>query len=363
MVTSVYIHIPFCENICSYCDFCKLFYKEKWADKYLLALKQEVKKYYKKEKLKTIYIGGGTPSILNIKQLKQLFEIINLFNKEQDYEFTIECNIESITEEKLQLFFENGVNRISYGVQTFHEKYLKYLNRHHTKEEVNEKIKLTKSYIPNINVDLIYALKNETIDEVKKDLESFLKLDIPHISTYSLIIEPHTVIGNKKEEYMDEDIDSRMYEIICKTLKEHDYNHYEVSNFSKHDYESNHNLTYWNNEEYYGFGLGASGYIECERYTNTRSLNNYLLGNYRYEVDILTKQNEMENEMILGLRKIEGVSCEKFYQKYDKKIEEVFDIETLIKKGLLEVHENYLRIIEDKIYLSNEVLMNFIGEE
>ncbi len=358
---SVYIHIPFCETICSYCDFCKVLYHKKWVDQYLEALEKEIKERYQQEEIDTIYIGGGTPSSLSMNQLTKLFQITNQFHKSDQVEFTIECNVEHITEEKLELFKKAGINRISYGVQTFHTNYLAYLNRHHTKEEVREKIELTKRYIPNINVDLMYAFQNETIEEVKEDIELFLALEIPHISTYSLIIESHTVLGIK-EQYIDDGLDSNMYETICHDLKQHDFLHYEVSNFCKPGYQSKHNLTYWNNEHYYGFGMGASGYVNHIRYTNTRSINHYLLGHYDYQKEELTKQVEMENEMILGLRKLEGVSLSNFYQKYQKQVEEVFDIASLIKKGLLEVQNGYIKIPEDKIYLSNEVLVNFIGD-
>lgn len=358
---SIYIHIPFCETICSYCDFCKVLYQSKWVDQYLEALDKEIKARYQQEIIDTIYIGGGTPSSLTLEQLAKLFEITNQFHKSKQLEFTIECNIEHITEEKLRLFKKAGINRISYGVQTFHTKYLKYLNRHHTKDEVLAKIELTKHYIPNINVDLMYAFQKETVEEVKEDIELFLQLDIPHISTYSLIIEPHTVLGIK-EQYIDDTLDATMYEIICHTLKQHGFLHYEVSNFCKPEYQSKHNLTYWNNGHYYGFGMGASGYINHVRYTNTRSINHYLSLDYDYQKEELTQQVEMENELILGLRKLQGVSITNFYQKYQKQVEEVFDIASLVKKGLLEVQEGYIRIPENKIYLSNEVLIHFIGD-
>lgn len=361
MVKSVYIHVPFCKTICSYCDFCKVFYQKNWVKEYLKELQKEVETIYQNEVLDTIYIGGGTPSCLNLEELEILFSITDILRKSNNVEFTIECNIESITEEKLKLFKKAGITRISYGVQTFHKSYLTYLNRHHTKEEVKKIIDLTKQYIPNINVDLMYALKDETIKEVEEDLNYFLKLEIPHISTYSLIIEPHTVLGIK-ETYIEDEIDFSMYQVICNTLKMHEYKHYEVSNFCKIGYESRHNLTYWNNEQYYGFGLGASGYLGRTRYTNTRSINHYLNGNWMYEKEILTDHEIMENECILGLRKLEGISLDAFYQKYHKQLEEIFEYSSLLKKGLLEVQNGYLKIPEDKIYLSNEVLIHFIGE-
>ncbi len=276
-VHSVYIHIPFCDKICSYCDFIKVFYNEKYIEEYLLALEEEINNNYNGEKIETIYIGGGTPTSLKISELKKLFNILKIFKLNDNYEFTVECNIESLTKEKLDLLKKNNVNRLSIGIQTFNEKNLKYLNRFHTKEEVFAKIKYAKDIgFNNINIDLIYALKNETLDDLKKDIDLFLELDINHISTYSLIIEPHTKLYIYNENNIDDDLDYEMYKYICKKLKENNFIHYEISNFSKRGFESKHNLTYWNNLQYYGFGLGASGFINNIRYTNTKNMNKYL---------------------------------------------------------------------------------------
>lgn len=359
---SVYIHIPFCTNICSYCDFCKLYYNKKFVKKYLISLENEIKLNYKGELIKTLYIGGGTPSSLDINELKKLFEIIKTFNFDKEYEFTIECNIENIDEEKLILFKNNNVNRISYGIQTFNHKFLKYLNRNHTKEDVINKINLTKKYFNNINIDLIYALKEQTLNDLEKDIDFFLKLNINHISTYSLIIEPHTKLYINKEKNIDEDLDYEMYRLICNKLKENHFVHYEVSNFAKKGYESKHNLTYWNNLNYYGFGLGASGYIDNIRYTNTKDINKYCNGKYLLEYDKLSNKEIMENELILGLRKLTGISIKEFKKKYNKNIEDVFNISNLIKEGKLVKKNNNLYINEDNIYLSNDVLINFIGD-
>ena len=190
---SVYIHIPFCHDICSYCDFCKMKYKKDWADEYLESLKYEIKNKYNGEKVSTLYIGGGTPNVLDIDELNKLFEIINLFDLSELEEFTIECNIESLTNEKLILFKKNGINRLSVGVQTFNDKYIKLLNRNHTKEEVFEKIEMAKMIgFNNINVDLMYALPNETIEDLEYDVDNILRLNVEHISCYSLMIEPNT---------------------------------------------------------------------------------------------------------------------------------------------------------------------------
>lgn len=357
---SVYIHIPFCNSICSYCDFPKVYSSVCNKELYLDSLEKEIQKNYKKEEINTIYIGGGTPSVLSNEELIRLFEIINLFKKDNIKEFTIECNIESITEDKLKIFKKYGVNRISIGVESFQKKIISILNRNHSKKEAINKILLVKKYFDNINIDLMYAIPKQKISDLKKDLKIFLKLDIPHISYYSLIIEPHTVLYNNKTNYINPDLDYKMYQLICKKLNK--YNHYEISNFSKKSYESIHNLTYWNNDEYYGFGMGASGYINGKRYENTKNIHNYMNGIYKLEENELTEKEKMEEEMFLGLRKLEGVNIKLFEQKYHKKIEDVFDIDNLLKKGLIEQKDDYIYIPLRNIYISNEIMMEFIGD-
>ncbi|MBE6139019.1 MAG: radical SAM family heme chaperone HemW [Firmicutes bacterium] len=358
---SAYIHIPFCDTICSYCDFCKFIRNDEWINKYLNALEKEINTKYKGEILNTIYIGGGTPSCLNLEQLIKLFSIIKVLNRNKEYEFTFECNIENITKDKLKLLYDNGVNRLSIGIQTFNEKYLTFLNRNHTKQEIIEKINLAKEIgFKNINIDLIYGLPNQTLEELNEDIEEFLKLNITHISTYSLIIEPNTKIYINNYNNIDEDIDFEMYKLICNKLKDNGYNHYEISNFSKVGYESKHNLTYWNNNEYYGFGLGASGYIDNIRYENTRSFNRYLSGEYVKESHKLDLNEIIENEFILGLRKINGINKEIFKNKYNKDIKNIEVVNKLLECNNLLEDEKNIYINPDYIYVSNDILVEFI---
>lgn len=360
---SVYIHIPFCNHICSYCDFTKIFYNEKYINNYLDALKEEIEINYKNDEIKTIYIGGGTPTSLSIKELNKLFNIIKIFKLSNNNEFTMECNIESLTKEKLDLFKKNNVNRLSIGIETFNEKLLKYLNRHHRKEDIIEKINYAKKIgFNNINIDLIYGIKGQSIKDLNEDIDEFLKLNINHISIYSLIIEPHTKLYISREENIDEDLEIDMYNLICKRLKENNYIHYEVSNYGKRGYESIHNLTYWNNLEYYGFGLGASGFIDNKRYTNTKNINKYLNKQFIDNIENIDKKTNMENEMILGLRKLKGVNIKKFKEKYSLNIDEVFNITKLVKDKKLIIKDDYIFINPKYIYLSNEILINFIGD-
>ena len=361
MTSSVYIHIPFCNSICSYCDFCKLLYNENIVEKYLDSLEKEIKDNYKNEIFNTLYIRGVTPSSLNIKELNKLFDIIKIFQINKKYEFTIEMNLSDINEEKLKLFKENGVNRISIGVESVNPKYFEFLNRKSNKDEVISKIELVKKYFNNFNIDLMYAFPNEEIKEVIDDLSFIISMNPTHISIYSLIIEEHTKIFIDKITPLDEELESKMYYNIIKELKKNGYNHYEISNFAKEGFESVHNQVYWNNEHYYGFGLGASGYISNIRYTNTRSINKYLDGKYLFEKEEIDKEIDMENELIFGLRKIKGISKSKFYNKYNVDIYDKFDITDLINKGLLIDDLEYIFIPEDKLYISNSILVNFIG--
>lgn len=356
---SVYIHIPFCKNICSYCDFCKVYYNSNLVDKYLNTLEKEIKLNYKGEVIETIYIGGGTPSALSEEQLTKLLNILKIFNT-SNLEYTIECNIDDITESKIKIFKEFGINRISVGVQTFNDKYIKFLNRKHNKHEVFEKMRMLKKYINNINIDLIYAIPGQTLEELKEDIDCVLSLDISHISTYSLIIEEHTKLYIDDVQNIDESLDYEMYKLICSKLKDHGYNHYEISNFSKEGYESRHNLVYWNNKNYYGFGLGASGYIGNMRYENTRSINNYFKEIYVLNKHELNIDETIENEFMLGLRKIKGINKDLFYEKYGIDIYDIKNVKEMIQeKKLIDDKEN-IYINSDYLYVSNDILVKFI---
>lgn len=358
---SVYIHIPFCNNICTYCDFCKVKYNEEWVNKYLDKLEDEITKQYKKEKIRTLYIGGGTPSILSIDELKRLFEIIKLLDLEQLEEFTFECNVESITNEKLIFLKKNNVNRLSIGIETFNEKYLELLNRHHTKEEVFEKIEMARMIgFENINVDLMYALPNETMEDLEKDVDEFLKLNVNHISCYSLMIEPNTKLYIDKIKPIDEDLDYEMYKYIEKRLLSREYIHYEISNYSKNNMESKHNLVYWNNEYYYGFGLSASGYLENYRYDNTKNLRKYLNGEYIENITKISEEDKLKYELILGFRKIKGINKNQFKNKFGIDIYDVDNIKELLNNNMLEENEEYIYITDEWIYKSNEILMKFV---
>lgn len=334
---------------------------EKYVDLYLDALEKEINSLYKGEVLDTLYIGGGTPTSLDINRLTRLLQILKKFKLSDNYEFTFECNIENTDKVKLELLKYYGVNRLSFGVQSFNKNMLKLLNRDYTKEDIFDIIDTAHIVgFKNINIDLIYGVPNENLDILKKDISLFLKLDITHISTYALMIENNTVLSNLNYKNIDEDLEYEMYSYIKDKLVENNFNHYEISNYSKVGYESKHNLNYWNNNSYYGFGLGAVSYIDNYRITNTSNMRNYLNNRYEKERAYEDKKTQMSNEIILGLRKTEGISLKHFEEKFNVKIEDIYDIKKLIYNHMLEEENGYLRINEKYLYISNEILCEFI---
>lgn len=356
---SIYIHIPFCNSICTYCDFCKIFYNKKYINDYLNNLEQEIKVRYKSEIVNTIFIGGGTPSSLDDEELIRLMNIIEIFKLNDNYEFTVECNIESITENKLKIMKKYGVNRISIGVESFDNSIIKLLGRNHTKKDVYNKMEIVKRYFSNINIDLIYAAYDD-INILKSDIDCFLKLDIPHISTYSLIIEDNTMLKINGMKNIDEDIDYEMYKYIEDALEKNDYIHYEISNYAKNGYQSKHNLVYWNNEEYYGFGLSSTSYINNERITNTKNLRKYLNGEYLDTSVYEDKDIRMENEIMLGLRKLDGIDLDRFKEKFNVSLEDIYNIDNLISEGYLVKEDNYIKINKKYMYISNEIIVRIL---
>lgn len=364
MIKSCYIHIPFCNKICSYCDFPKIYNIKKFKNKYLDSLEKEIDSIYKGETLDTIYVGGGTPSCLDIDELERLFNIIKKLKVSDKLEYTIEGNFESTTKEKLDLYKEYGINRLSFGLESTNKDILLFMDRELNKEEVINKINYCKEIgIDNINIDLIYAIPNETIDILKKDIDFIKELDIKHISTYSLIIEPHTKLSINKTQSIDVDVDTKMYEYICRKLKSLGFNHYEISNFAKPGYESKHNTCYWDNKRYYGFGLGASSYIDNRRITNTRSINKYIDGNFRLDEEIVNTHDEIEYEILLNLRKNTGINLFDFKKKFHKNLIDLYDYNYLLDKGYIVLKDDNLFIPEAKWYVSNEIIVELLEGE
>lgn len=339
-IKSLYVHIPFCEHICGYCDFTKLLYNEEFASKYVEALILEIKSY-NVPKMETIYLGGGTPTALNWNNLSQIVNFLGGYLKENG-EFTVEANVENLTKDKLVLLKKVGVNRLSIGVQTTNDEILKRINRHHSFEDAQKVVELAKEIgFSNINVDLIYGLPGQDETQLKEDLKNILSLDTPHISIYSLSVSKGSKFYNEGIRPLDDEKDALMYDIIVKALSEAGYIHYEVSNFAKPGFESRHNKTYWKDEEYYGCGLGASGYIDGVRYTNTKSLTNYLNGKYIDFKEELTLNEQIEDFLMLNLRLKEGFLISSFIDRFhfDPLVKFKSVLEKYEQEGLIKISE------------------------
>lgn len=361
----LYIHIPFCKSICSYCDFPKIIAKKDIHIAYMDKLLEEIDFYCDELKdIDTIYIGGGTPNCVDLSLLEKLFKHIKKYIK-KDMEISIELNPELITKDLVSLLRQYKVNRVSLGVQTINEQALQLLNRHHTKNSVIEAIKLLQlNEIENINVDFMFGIPNTTLEDVEKDLDFILSLPITHISYYSLILEDKTVLKYKIDKnevkLLDDDLVADMYDYICNRLS-NDFHHYEISNFAKNGYESKHNLIYWNCDSYIGVGSSACGYIHNYRYQNHRIIQNYM--KYRIEEKEEISLKESKNEFfMLGLRMVDGVSKKRYYEKFNSNVEDDFDLSNLIQKGLLEVYKDNIKIPKDKLFVANLVFMEFVGD-
>ena len=359
--TSLYIHIPFCDTICDYCDFTKLQYFRMFAVNYLKALKKEIDSYEIGD-LNTIYIGGGTPTALEDDLFLELLEMIKPYTKGVK-EFTIEANPESLSETKAKLLAQYGVNRISLGVQSTDTKVLKAINRQHGYEDVVKAIKLLKQYgIDNINVDLILGLPHSSELLLKRDLENLTSLGIKHMSCYALTIHPHTVLYNQGFREMDDDLMRSRYDVVNSFLKEKGFEHYEVSNWCLPGFRSEHNLTYWRNEQYYGVGLGASGYIGDLRYKNTINLTKYLKGDCVEEKEIVTLKDKLTYEIMLNLRTKYGLDLSKIMKEYGVDLLKTkgSEINELINEDYVICENGYLRPTYEGMMILDTIVLKLI---
>lgn len=374
--TSAYIHIPFCEHICYYCDFNKVFLEGQPVDEYIQSLLKEIrltKEHYPSNDTKTIYIGGGTPTSLSANQLAVLLEgVRNLLPFDPKNEFTVEANPGDLTQEKLHVMKEYGVNRLSMGVQTFDNQLLKKIGRKHTAEDVYETMKfLEKENFSNVSIDLIYALPGQTLEGFRDTLKRAIELDLPHYSLYSLILENKTMFMNwvrqGRLQLPDQEVEAQMFEETIIAMEKGGRHQYEVSNFALKGKESQHNLIYWDNEHYYGFGAGASGYLGHTRYRNHGPIQHYLkpLRDDQLptvEKEILTLNNQMEEQLFLGLRKKDGVSKAQFKEKFGVTLEQVYKekIPKLIEKGLLLEDDTSIQLSEKGLFVGNDVFEEFL---
>ncbi len=357
----LYIHIPFCDEICPYCAFAHVLASLNKQDLYIDRLVNDLNLYHN-EFFSSIYIGGGTPSSLSLKQLDKLLSALDYFIK-KNVSFTIEANPSSLDEDKIKLFSKHHVNRISLGIETFDLSLQNVLNRHSSYLDIKELIRLIKKYrIDDINVDLMYGIPQESNETLKKDLELMCSLDITHISCYCLQVEEHTLFFNQKIKEMDEDNAADQYEIICKYLKEKGFIHYEISNFAKENYQSKHNLLYWRNEEYVGLGISSAGYENKIRYTNENSLSHYLNNTLKREEEIITPELDELYYIILHLRLKEGIVLKDYKKKFHKDF--LVEYETQIKKlnelNYLECNTESISVKEQYFFILNTILLEFM---
>ncbi len=370
----VYIHIPFCIKKCFYCDFLSFPNKENLYEKYINCLLKEIKYFFecnKELQIKTIYIGGGTPSSIDSKYIKNIMETLNKENLE---EATIEVNPGTINLEKIKTYKDIGINRLSIGLQETNNTILKQIGRIHTYEDFLSTYNLAQEVgFNNINVDLMIGLPNQKVQNIKNSLEQIIKLEPKHVSVYSLIVEENTKLESMIKEGVlklpDEELERYMYKYVKNFLELKGYNHYEISNFSKKGYESKHNLDCWNQEEYIGFGLGAHSYLDNIRFSNTENLEEYIknIENNDYDKNkiIQEKQNEYSKKqeyMLLGLRKIDGISIKDFKNKFGENPIFIFrsELNKLVTENLLEVNSDYIKLTEKGLDLANLVWEEFI---
>jgi len=342
-IHSLYIHIPFCEHICDYCDFPKLQYFPIFSKKYLARLEEELHSYNIKN-LDTIYIGGGTPTSLSDEEFELLLNFLKPYSNGV-IEYTIEANPESLSLNKIKLLKKFGVNRVSIGVESTNDKILKSINRHHTFNDVKIAIsRLNSAGIDNISVDLILGLPNVSKIILSKDLDNVLSLNIKHLSCYSLTVHKHTKFGIQGITPPSDDVLRDFYDLVEEKTKSKGFIHYEVSNYCLLGYESKHNMTYWKDEEYYGIGMGASGYVEGIRYTNTKSINDYLNEKFVSEKENITLDDDITYFIMLNLRTIHGLSFIDFSKRFK------YDLFKAKKNEILElIKENYLIINNDRL--------------
>lgn len=375
MINSIglYIHIPFCKSKCAYCDF-NSYINLKLIPIYLHCLQEEMKYYrHKNFNIKTVYIGGGTPTILSLKKLEILLNSIKTnFDLSHVKEFTIEANPGTLTEEKLLLLKSFGVNRLSIGLQASQDKLLKVMNRIHTKAEFEKNFKIARKVgFDNINIDIIFGLPYQSRKDFKNTLKYLVKLSPEHISSYSLSVEEGTkfydLLKKEKLPLPTEEEERAMYHFAVNFLKKSGYEHYEISNFSKQNRRSIHNMIYWNDESYLGLGAGSHSYIKNKRFCNIESLKGYIKAVISgriplYNIERLSKKDHQSEFCFMRLRLIEGLEKSDFYLEFGKDIHDVYGtiIQNLKEQGLLLENGRFIKLTTKGLDFANNVFMEFL---
>ncbi len=354
----LYIHIPFCRRKCFYCDFISVAYTENLADEYLNALEKEALKY-KNESFETVYIGGGTPSVLSVKQLSHLISIIkNNFNISHHCEWSFEANPESTTKEKLEFLLSSGITRLSFGLQSASDDKLTILGRLHNYEQFKKVYFVARNVgFDNINIDLMFGIPEQNIDDWRNTLTEVLSLKTQHISLYPLTVEEGTVFY-KNNFSVNTDLQAEMYKMTCDILKNNDFEHYEISNWAREQKYSRHNKLYWQNREYIGLGTSAASYYKRYRYKNDPDILKYIEDTLNGK-DTVTEKEFIDDELyeketiMLGLRLSDGVDIKYFKNKKDV-------LEKYIGEKLLTVKNGKVSFPETSLFVSNSILSEFI---
>jgi oxygen-independent coproporphyrinogen III oxidase len=366
MINSLYIHIPFCQRKCLYCDF-NSFTDLDLQDSYIDSLLMELNNI-NQNRFETIFVGGGTPTILSVKNLEKLLTILSKFTAS---EYTIECNPGTLSTDKLSIMKDYGVNRLSIGLQAWQDNLLLSLGRIHNLKDFLTNYDLIRKYnFENINIDLMFGIPKQTFDNWSITLQEVIKLKPEHISSYSLILEEGTnfykMYTEGKLSIIEEDTEAEMYSHTINLLNKNGYEHYEISNFSKPGYECRHNLTYWQDEEYYGAGAGAHSYINNVRYSNYRGIEEYIMNSKKespIEIKtIINSNDEMSEFMFLGLRLIKGIEKKRFEKRFGVDIYTIYEhqIKELIQNKLLIDDGPNLKLTFRGIEISNTVFVKFL---
>lgn len=376
----LYVHIPFCISKCKYCDFNSYKMNKISKETYLSDLKIEMSMYKNeleknniKDGISSVFLGGGTPSILSGEELKEIFKnIYEKFNIKEDAEITIECNPGTLTKEKLLAMKEIGINRLSIGLQAVQNQHLKNIGRIHTYEEFEKNYKeAIEVGFDNINVDLMYCLPNQSIDDWKETLEKIITLNPSHISAYSLILEEGTQLYDMYEknefELIDEDTDINLYNHTIEYLKDNGYYQYEISNYAKPNKECKHNILYWKCDSYIGLGPGASGYLNDVRYNNVEGLSDYheKIMNNEKPIDHkenLSNEDKIQEKIFMGLRMNEGIKYEDFKKQFniDFKTKYESQIDKLTRRNLIKESKDGIKLTQKGREISNSVFVEFI---
>ncbi|WP_433707194.1 radical SAM family heme chaperone HemW [Paenibacillus illinoisensis] len=374
---AVYLHIPFCTNKCFYCDFNSYVLKDQPVMQYLEALEREMEHTVKANppgEIKTIFVGGGTPTALKPDEMAVFLRSVKTYfpNWADDIEFSMEANPGTTDAEKLAVMKEGGVNRVSFGVQAFQNDLLTGIGRIHNTDDVYRSLEnARKAGLTNLSIDLMFGLPNQTVEMLNESIDKALELGLPHYSIYSLKVEEntlfHTLYQKNQLPLPHEDDELQMYLLLMKRMKEAGYGQYEISNFAKPGFESRHNITYWRNEDYYGLGAGAHGYVGRERHMNIKGINPYVeasrAGLPRLDHFEISRAEAMEDYLMVGLRMLEGASALRFNEQFGESMEDVFakPLGKMLNAGLLERTSDGFRLSEQGILFGNDVFAEFIG--